>query len=277
MSADFTPPSVVYGIVYGGDRPRAKTWLTRGVVTDGTLSIDRCAPVDEWFDGTEMPIEAPTLTTFLAELPPTAAAGLDFPFGLPERIVIEENWGAFLREFPSWCTSPDDLRRQCERRVRLVDGSSETRLRATDEPLSAMSPFDESIVAATYHGVRDVLRPLVLSDSVRVPPMTPAHPDCPSVIEVYPAGTLVDLNVFTAGYEAPGDDGRELRSETLDGLVDAVDVELTIDDDVREACVEDAARLESLVAAHAVYRNSRSASALTVSDSQRLVEGQVFV
>jgi hypothetical protein len=277
MSTDFTPPSVVYGVVYGGDRPRTNTWVTRGVVTDGTLSIDRCAPVDEWFDGAETTIEAPTLTTFLAELPPTAAVGLDFPFGLPERIVIEDEWGTFLREFPSWCNSPDDLRRQCERRVRLVDGSSETRLRATDEPLSAMSPFDEPIVAATFYGIRDVLRPLVLSDSVRVPPMTPPHPDRPCVIEVYPTGTLVDLDVFTAGYEDPGDDGRELRSETLDRLAEVVDAGLAVDDDVREACVEDVTRLESLVAAYAVYRNSRTASALTVSDPQRLIEGQVFV
>jgi hypothetical protein len=48
-------------------------------------------------------------------------------------------------------------------------------------------------------------------------------------------------------------------------------------DEVREAALADPACLESVVAAYAVYRNSRSAAALTVSDSQRLVEGQVFV
>jgi hypothetical protein len=275
MCGDFTPPSVVYGVVYGGAEADARTWVARGVVTDGSLSIDRCAPVGEWFEEGGTPAETPTLTTFLADLPATAAVGLDFPFGLPEGVVVEDAWVTFLQQFPSWCDSPEDLRRRCERRLRLVDGSTDARLRATDTPLSAMSPFDEPIAASTFYGLRDVLRPLVLSDVVRVPPMTTPHADRPLVIEVYPTGTLVDLDLFAAGYEID-DEGRTLRAEIVDGLVAATDgVDVT--DGVREATLADPACLESVVAAYAVYRNSRSAAALTVSDSQRLVEGQVFV
>lgn len=301
MSDEYTPPSVVYGVVYGGGAHDpdydygqksgagpvedsgpgpgrgTKTWVARGIVRDDTLAVDRCAPVDEWFDTVETPVETPTLTTFLADLPSTAAAGLDFPFGLPETLVVEESWTAFLQGFPAWCASPDDLRRQCERRLRLVEGSSDARHRATDEPLSAMSPFADSIVASTFYGIRDVLRPLVLSDTVRVPPMTPPHPDHPFVLEVYPTGTLVDLDLFVPGYEAPDDDGRTLRAETLDGLAEAGDLHMDVAADVRKAAVDDLTRLESIVAAYTVYRNTRTASALTVSDSRRLVEGQVFV
>ncbi|WP_380675518.1 hypothetical protein [Salinigranum sp. GCM10025319] len=279
MSEEFTPPSVVYGVVYGGDEreSRSKTWVARGVVTDGRLSIDRCAPVGEWFDVPSSPATKPALTTFLAELPATAAAGLDFPFGLPARIVTEETWEAFLYDFPSWAGSPDDLRRQCERRVRLIDGSTEARVRATDEPLSSMSPFDDPIVPSTFYGLRDVLRPLVLSDTVRVPPMTEPHPDRPFAIEVYPTGTLVDLDLFAAGYEAPDDEGRDRRVEALDGLCEAADTGVDVADEVRESVRAGPERLESVVAAYAVYRNSRAASALTVTDDQRLIEGQVFV
>jgi len=275
----FTPPSVVYGIVYGGDERESggPTWVSRGVVTDGVLSIDRCAPVEEWFDTTAESPATPTLTTFLADLPSTAAAGLDFPFGLPAGVVAEENWAAFVHDLPSWCDSPDDLRRRCERRVRLTDSSSDARLRATDGPLSTMSPFDEPIVASTFSGIRDVLRPLVLSDSVRVPPMTTPRSDRPFVVEVYPTGTLVDLDLFDAGDE-DGDDGGETgRAETLDGLCEGADAEVAVADDVRESIVADPDPLESVVAAYAVYRNSRTASALTVSDPQRLIEGQVFI
>jgi hypothetical protein len=275
MADEFTPPAVVYGVVHGGEPgAEGRTWVTRGVVTDGVLSIDRCTPASEWFEsaaGTQ------TLTTFLADLPATAAAGLDFPFGLPAAIVTEETWREFLRELPSWCDSPADLRRRCERRVRLIDGSSDVRVRATDAPLSSMSPFAEPIVASTFFGLRDVLRPLVLSDAVRVPPMTSPDPDRPFVIEVYPAGTLVDLDLFAAGYEGDGDDGRALRAETIDRLPDAADVPVEIEDGVRDAAVAGSARFESVVAAYAVHRNSRTASALTVSDARRLIEGQVFV
>ncbi|WP_318566832.1 DUF429 domain-containing protein [Salinigranum marinum] len=279
MCESFTPPSVVYGIVYGGDERESggRTWVSRGVVTDGTLSVDRCAPVEEWFDTTAASPGTPTLTTFLADLPSTAAVGLDFPFGLPAGVVAEESWAAFVRDLPSWYDSPDDLRRRCERRVRRTDSSSDARFRATDGPLSTMSPFADPIVASTFYGLRDVLRPLVLSDSVRVPPMTDPRSDRPFVVEVYPTGTLVDLDLFDTGDEDGGDEGETRRAETLDGLCEAADAEVEVADDVRESIVADPDRLESVVAVYAVYRNSRTASALAVSDSQRLIEGQVFI
>lgn len=293
MCGDFTPPSVVYGVVYGGDSPdgeASETWVCRAVVEGDRLTVDRCTLVGEWFEdagdsagstvsagSSGATVDRPPLTAFLADLPPTAAAGLDFPFGLPECVVAEDSWTAFLRDVPTWCNSPPDLRWRCERRVRLADGSVETRLRATDGPLSALSPFDERIVASTFYGIRDVLRPLVLSDRVRVPPMTAPRPDRPFVIEVYPAGTLVDLDLFGGQDEEDGQTDTECREATLDALAAAVDCDLDVADAVRDRVVDEETALESLVAAYAVYRNTRSASALSVSDPQRLVEGQVFV
>lgn len=292
MCGNFTRPSVVYGAVNGGarrDSPRGETvetWVCRGVVGDGTLSVDRCAPVTEWFDAEESPVSSPAgateiddrppLTAFLATLPSSAAAGLDFPFGLPERLVSEDSWTGFLRDLPTWCGSPEELRWRCEKRVDLVDGTADTRLRATDAPLSALSPFDERIVASTFFGLCDVLRPLVLSDSVRVPPMTSPRPDAPLVLEVYPAGTLVDLDLFTGETDSDGA-GTTHRDAPVDSLSDAVDCDLDVDETVRERVDNEASAFESLVAAYAVYRNTRSAASLRVSDSQRLVEGQVFV
>ncbi|WP_142855982.1 DUF429 domain-containing protein [Salinigranum halophilum] len=292
MCGEFTPPSVVYGVVYGrnrrgvADQGVSETWVCRAVVTDDTLTVDRCAPVEDWFDDPESPdttasssSDAPDgrlpLTTFLADLPPTAAAGIDFPFGLPERVVAEDTWTEFLRTLPTWCTSPADLRWRCERRVRLVDGSSDIRVRATDAPLSALSPFDDRIVASTFFGLRDVLRPLVLTDRVRVPPMTAPQSDRPFVIEVYPAGTLVDLELFSDDSDEASDPVR--REATVDGLAEAADCVLDVDRTAHERIVGDDAALESLVAAYAVYRNTRTAASLRVSDPRRHIEGQVFV
>jgi hypothetical protein len=280
MYDGFTRPSVVYGVAYGdGGSEATETWVGRGVVTADGLSVDRCAPADEWFDAPEAPPETPTLTTFLADLPPTAAVGLDFPFGLPEAVVAEETWEAFLRCLPSWVDGPDDLRRRCERHLGTTGTPTapDARLRATDAPLSAMSPFAEPIVASTFYGLRDVLRPLVLSDAVRVLPMTSPHPDRPFAIEVYPAGTLVDLDLFVAGYEGGDDEARSIRAGTLESLPDATDHPLEIADGAFEAAVAGRAAFDCVVATIAVYRNSRTASALTVSDPQRLLEGQVFV
>ncbi len=325
MCGDFTPPSVVYGVVYGFDDQTRRmpdgengTWVCRGVVADEALTVDRCAPVEDWFgdptpagstpaptgssdssdpldspdppdspdspDSTDPPDPTdtarssggdPSLTTFLADLPSTAAAGLDFPFGLPERLVAEDTWTDFLRDLPTWCSGPEDFRWQCERRVELVD--DDARVRATDAPLSALSPFDERIAASTFFGLRDVLRPLVLSDRVRVPPMTSPRPDRPFVIEVYPAGTLVDLDLDPPVGAGEGDDGTARREATLDDLSAAIDCDLSVDAAAREHVVGADAALESLVAAYVVYRNTRDAAALSVSDPQRLVEGQVFV
>lgn len=310
MCAEFTPPSVVYGVVSEADdaarwgaESDPESWVCRGVVGDDTLTVDRCAPVADWFDhdGAVVPSDAngpsdgpssssapsplataagrssdgrPPLATFLADLPATAAAGLDFPFGLPERLVVADSWPAFLRDLPTWCSSPAELRWRCEQRVELVDGTTETRVRATDAPLSALSPFDERIVASTFFGLRDVLRPLVLTDRVRVPPMTPPQPDRPLLVEVYPAGTLVDLDLTPV---AGGDDGSDRREATVDDLAATVDCDLDVDDAVRERVVAADAAVESLVAAYAVYRNTRDAAALGVGDDQRRIEGQIFV
>lgn len=278
MADDFTPPSVLYGVVRAAGQSPSQSegvWVSRGVVSDGTLRVDRCAPLAEWID--EPAVPTPALTTFLAGLPETAAVGLDFPFGLPERVVAEGSWREFLLAFPSWVDSPTDLRRRCEARVALADGTTDARFRSTDRPLSAASPFDERIAAATFYGLRDVLRPLVLTDAVRVPPMTPPSPHCPFVVEVYPAGTLVDLDVHVDGYAEEA--SAATPGDLLDALTAAVGTDLVVDDDARRRVVDETASVESVVAVYAVYRNTRVASALTASDSgsSRLLEGQVYV
>ena len=42
-----------------------------------------------------------------------AAFGLDFPFGLPETLINEDNWEEFILKFPEQYSSPDQFRQTC--------------------------------------------------------------------------------------------------------------------------------------------------------------------
>ena len=65
--------------------------------------------------------------------------------------------------------------------------------------------------------------------------------------------------------------------ETFDGVCGASDAEVDVVDEIRASAPADQIRLESVVAADGVSRNSRVVSALTVSDPKRLLEERLFV
>jgi hypothetical protein len=65
--------------------------------------------------------------------------------------------------------------------------------------------------------------------------------------------------------------------ETFDGVCGASDAEVDVVDEIRASAPADQIRLESVVAADGVSRNSRVVSPLTVSDPKRLLEERLFV
>jgi hypothetical protein len=290
MSA-FEPPARVYGVDFSGAEDAGHAlWLAEGIVDgaacdggdvfdgDGFRIVD-CRPATEWFDQSADREESHrALTAFLGGLGGGAAVGLDFPFGLPAPLVGVDNWETFLHQFPGSFSSPEELRRRCTERAELLgDGGQKTKLfRATDEPLSALSPYDLRLQAQTFYGIRDVLRPLVATDLVRVHPMQRPHPEKPSLLEVYPAGVLDDLGLLNTKYKEASESGRARREEILAGLHDSG---VVVDDDVWTRVVEDDGgdALDAVAAAVGTYRNTRDPHTLSTTDECPTIEGYIYV
>lgn len=293
----FEPPSRVYGVDFrGADDADDAVWVAEGVVDpacdggegfDGAgLRLVDCRPATERFDcPADREALLPALAAFLGGLDGDVVVGVDFPFGVPASLVGADDWETFVHRFPSRFTSPEQFSRRCVELAKLVDGGVETRLfRETDEPLSALSPYDPHLAARTFYGIRDVLRPLVTADLIRVHPMQSPDSTKPSLLEVYPAGTLADLGLdgVPAGTDAEAD--RERRESVLDGLVECG---VAVDETVRSRVVgntgsildtrdaDDA--LDAVVAAVAAYRNTRDAGTLCATDGRRAVEGYIYV
>lgn len=286
----FEPPTRVYGVNFSGAEDAGHSiWVAEGAVDDVEvdaneeltgrgLHIVDCRPAVEWFDESpERETILPALVAFLGELGGGVAVGLDFPFGLPSQLVNVEAWETFLYRFPGCFSSPDDLRQRCTERAELLDSDEKSKLfRATDKPLSALSPYDLRLQSQTFYGIRDVLRPLVTSNSVRVHPMQRPSPEKPSLLEVYPAGVLDELGLHHTKYKDGTEEGRTRRTDIVSGLADAG---VAIDHDVRERVIadDDGDALDAIVAAVGTYRNTRDPSTLYTTDESRAIEGYIYV
>lgn len=277
--------SRVYGVGFSGSPEEAgrRTWVAGGDLVDGRFHVEECRPaVDRFGVSPTLDRTLSALTSWLAARDSECAVGLDFPFGLPATVVSEQTWEGFVFRFPDWFDSPTDLSRRCRARASLTGEGEDDPRRATERAVSALPAYSRRLAPRTFHGIRDVLRPLVLADAVRVTPMAEPTLSHPLLLEVYPAATLenletaVDASVHWNDYEGATETGRRRRRENVDAL-EGQDVEVA--DDVRERVVDDetGCGLESVVAAFAAYRNVTSENNLQTSDEQLTLEGYIHV
>lgn len=118
--------------------------------------------------------------------------GLDFPFSLPAPLVPDATWVEFALAFGQRYPSAEDLRAAC----RAAAGGRELR-RATDVACrTPFSPYNLRLYRQTYHGIRDLLAPLVAAGRACVLPMMKSERGKPWLIEICPASTLKRLGLY---------------------------------------------------------------------------------
>lgn len=276
----YTPPDTVFGVDFSGAKEAGNSiWIAEIDGGDEPELVD-CAPVAERFDvAAERESAHRALTRHLAALDGDAAAALDFPFALPSSVVDPADWESFVREFPSLFSSPADLQRRCQSRAELTDDDRVQHVRATEEAVGALSPYNRRLRSQTFYGVRDVLRPLVLADAVRVAPMQSLAPEKPTLLETYPAAALDSLDGEThrAGYKETSEAGRKRRTANLDAL--GRESELTVPEPVRGRLLADADGdgLDAVLAAFAGWRNTVDPANLDIDDGEYREEGYIYV
>ena len=262
-------PEYVYGVDFSGARDAERNvWIAGGPSTDDGLEIETLGTARAVLDG-DVSGQAETHAALVAWLRErtSAAVGLDFSFGLPATLLdaVDDppaDWTAFLDGFPPVdCRDPDQFEDWGKERTReATDGERAFLKRETDGPVGASSPYGFIGSTITFHGIRDVLAPVVRGSdggeaAATVAPMQGTTFEAPlTVLETYPAGVLDRLGLQRRNYKGASDEERDARRRNLDGVVETTD--LTVDDADRETVIENTGgdALDAVVAAAATLR-----------------------
>lgn len=139
------------------------------------------------------------------------AVGYDFPAGLPRPFVRDgPDWLAFLRGFARRYPTAEALRRLC----RQAAAGRELRRRTDAEVRTPFSPYNLRLFRQTYHGLRDVLAPLVLLHGASALPMQPPRPGGLWLLETCPAALLKRERLYRP-YKGHGPRRRAMRGTIL--------------------------------------------------------------
>ncbi len=268
-------PRQVYGIDFSGAKNAGKKiWITSGIIDGDALRIEDCRRAEALpGSGRSRDLCLSALRGFIGR-EKTAVFGLDFPFGLPYALIKQERWESFVLSFPDDYPSPEAFGRVC----RATAGGRELK-RVTDrESQTPFSPYNLRLYRQTYFGIRDVLRPLVQDQLACVLPMQSVQPDKPWVLEICPASTLKQENLYLQGYKRGTDEGHQARACILEGI--EATGSLHVLSSALRATVQDdhhGDALDSIVAAFATFRALHNPVGLTLEDDAYKLEGYVYV
>lgn len=264
----------VIGIDFSGaEKAGDAIWIAEAYIDGERVRIERCGPAaDLAGSGSERARCLPALVTFIAGQQ-SAIVGCDFPFSLPERLMDGVGWRAFALGLETRFPGADEFLRDCRRRA----NGREIRRACDHESRVPFAAYNLRIYRQTYHGIRDVLAPLLRMSGAVVLPMETPRPDRPWVIETCPASTLKHAGLYPS-YKGRTETARDARRHIVDGLVrrgllaplSRALRRLAIDNQGGDA-------LDSMVAAAATGRVHRAGEFRdAIRSGCELIEGRVY-
>lgn len=212
------------------------------------------------------------IRNFIVEERP-GAFGIDFPFGLPQSLVKEEEWEAFILSFPQKYSNAEEFRKSL-----YISSEGYELKRVTDrECQTPFSPYNLRLYRQTYYGICEVLSPLIRSHLVCVLPMQRALPGKTWLLEVCPASTLKHERLYLP-YKGSSRSHYSVRTHILTWIEEACGIQLP--GTVRLAVLDDeyGDALDSVIAAFATFRAIRNrAHSTAINNDTCMREGYVFV
>ena len=221
----------VVGVDFSGARLAGKNiWLAWTEANGERLQLTRLARLED-LAGTA---ERDTALQYLVEL--IAASdhtlwGIDFPFGLPVELwKTGFSWTEQLEHIAACELDAPAFGRWCVE-VALQQGDRLHIRRSTDS--ESKTPFDcyhYRIIYQTFHGMRDVLRPLMSQPGTAIPPFSSVKRDTRRiVVEACPSSTLKRLALPHQNYKQPAGGPlllkrRRTRHAILDGLAEFIEI-----------------------------------------------------
>ncbi len=264
----------VIGIDFSGAQKAGHAiWIAEAHVDGERVRIENCRPAaDLAGSGPERARCLPALVEFIANQR-NAIIGCDFPFSLPKAMVHGSSWRAFALGFGARFSCAEDFLADCRRRA----NGREIRRLCDHESRVPFAAYNLRIYRQTYHGIRDVLAPLLRGSDAVVLPMEGPRPDRPWVIETCPASTLKHAGLYPS-YKGRGDAARAARRKIVNGLVRR-GLLAPLSRSLRHLAIENQGgdALDSMVAAAATGRAYRvGAFRDMIPNRCELVEGRVY-
>lgn len=270
----------VFGVDFSGARaPAELIWIAECRPRGERLDLLSLAPMSKLSDATARDAVLAELVRRIAGSN-DALWGIDFPFALP--LEIAPGYRAQLEWLADWPGDAYALGRECVRRAKERGPRLHLR-RQTD--IETKTPFDcyhYRIVCQTFHGMRDVLRPLADSPGVAVIPFDGERLDTAGVVvvEACPGSTLKRLGLPHQRYKQPAG-GRltpvrqRTRATILAGLAPLLSITRAQRGTIMRNGGGDA--LDAVVAAVGAWHRWRDVDLLAVARHPRYPrEGMVF-
>jgi len=264
----------VIGIDFSGaEKAGDAIWIAEGCIGENGVRIEGCRPASALAgSGPARARCLAALVSFIAEQR-NAIIGCDFPFSLPEAMIGALDWRTFAVGLGGRFACAEDFLADCRGR-----GNGREVRRACDrESRVPFAAYNLRIYRQTYHGIRDVLAPLLRMSGAVVLPMEKPRPDRPWVVETCPASTLKHAGLYPS-YKGSGEARRAARRRIVAGLVKS-GLLARLSPSLQRLAVENQGgdALDSMIAAAATAR-AYLAGAFTdiIPNRCELVEGRVY-
>jgi hypothetical protein len=208
---------------------------------------------------------------------------LDFPFGLPVEIFGDAvGLEAQLSLIQEWNHYPYGMGVECCRRAELSHGRKHLRRLTDSEEKAPMDPYHYRIIYQTFHGMRDVLAPLLKHKGTAVLPYQYRRLETASrvVVEACPGSTLKRLCLPHQNYKQP-EGGRLLkrRKVTRHTILESVCARVSMTDKQKRTVMRDpgADALDAVLAALGAVRAFKEADHKKIARHPRYrLEGRLF-
>jgi uncharacterized protein DUF429 len=264
----------VIGIDFSGaEKAGDAIWIAEGSIEGQRVRIESCGPASGIAgSGPERARCLSALVAFIAAQS-SAIIGCDFPFSLPAAMIEASTWRAFAVELGDRFACAEDFLADCRRRA----NGREIKRACDRDSRVPFAAYNLRIYRQTYHGIRDVLAPLLRNSGAVVLPMEGPRPDRPWVIETCPASTLKHAGLYPS-YKGRGEAARDARRQIVNGLIRR-GLLAPLSRSLRRLAIENQAgdALDSMVAAAATGRAYRAGAFRdTIPSGYELVEGRVY-
>ncbi|MBN1133853.1 MAG: hypothetical protein JXA38_02825 [Methanosarcinaceae archaeon] len=256
-------PNSVFGIDFSGaENAYKKIWVSKGTITSNILHIHESRRIADYMQKGNKHVSRDKCLIILKKLiagEQHAAFGLDFPFSLPTLVLDNEDWDAFVRQFPERYKTPEQFRESC----RNATQNKEFKRRTEKENKAPFCAYNLWLFKQTYFGIRDVLRPLAIGKKACILPVQSCEKGKPWVLEICPASTLKQEGVYIP-YKGKTEVKQQSRSQILEYLSTRG---VLVSSDVLEIAIENSEgdALDSVIAAFATYRALQEPEKLTTT------------
>lgn len=266
-------PSRILGMDFSGGKDAGKKlWISECRRKNDHLILERCYRGSE-LPGSGVPREKCMLALrdFLRR-ESNCLIGMDFPFGLHERMVPEDDWLAFIASFRKKFPTVEAFRTYC----RSFSARPELKRTSDIESKAPFSPYNLWIYRQTYYGIYDVLAPLLAEGAMTALPMQATNAAGVRVMETCPASVLKWADLYLR-YKGKAESALQNRAEIVTFLL-GKKVKLATPN-LRQILLEDPEgdALDSLLSAYIVFKNMQSPGKLDRMDKAEYIrEGVVF-